>query len=324
MELPKLNTENILNDIVNTGEFKSDFGRIKEWASYKDPKLKDLKDNLLLGDVSNDDNRYVGLFNHNLERDYIGLQKYKNGDIYLGQWEKNNKNGLGVYLFNSESGKQRQRVEMFLGKFKNGLKEKEGVYVWIEEKLNNNDLMEANFEAYVGEIEEEGFKRGIYLTKLEKIFYIYYGAFTDGNQKNDNKCYFYDNNGEIDRVFKGKIEHDKVKEGFFITFFKEEIDDTAYLKFGEEGIPNEVSTKEMLGEKLTAEINSEAFNFREILYEEDWFGLIYETSKEAYKLLKTNKMEDFDIEKSFNQIIKVIGSYKNITLYPKLCVKMSK
>ena len=322
-ELPPLDPKEVINDILNKSEFVSSFGKIKEWASYKDLKTKEFKHSLLLGELADGGNTYTGLLSQDMKREHIGIQRYKNGDVYLGQWEKNQRNGLGIYMYFVEQPDKKQKIEMFLGKFKNDVKEAEGLYVWIEENIGSNDLLAANFEAYVGEISEQGFKRGIYLTKIEKLFYIYYGEFKDG-EKNDDKCYFFDNNGEIDRVFRGKISEGKVKEGFFITFFKEDIDDSAFMRFGDDGIPNEVSTKEMLGEKLVSDINNEAFNFREILYEEDWFGMIYETCKEAYKVITTNKLLDFDADKSFNQIVKVVGSYKNVSLYPKLCVKMAK
>ena len=322
-QLPPLNEGEVIQNILSSGEYKADNVVIKEWPSYKDPKLKEFKDSLLSGEIKANGSVYTGLLNQHMERDYVGIQKLENGDIYLGQWENNKKTGMGVYLYNRDQVDGRQRIEMFLGKFIDGVKDKEGVYVWIEEKIGNEDLLQSNFEAYTGELSDIGYKRGIYLTKIEKNFYIYYGNYVDG-KKTDDKCYFYDNNGEIDRVFRGKINQNTPKEGFFITFFKEEIDDSVFLKFGSDGIPNEVSTKEMLGEKLVNDINQEAFNFREILYEEDWFGMIYETCKEAYKTIKNHKYDDFNNDKGFNQIAKVLSSYKNISLYPKLCVKMAK
>ena len=55
----------------------------------------------------------------------------------------------------------------------------------------------------------------------------------------------------------------------------------------------------------------------------DWFTFIYDHCKSAYKLIQKNKMEDFDIDKGFNEIVKNIFSYKEVSLYPKLCVQMS-
>jgi hypothetical protein len=319
-EIPSLDPHQVIGDILSKGVYQSDKGKVKEWASYKNPQLKEFKDQYLLSSLVEGKNEYIGLLNQNLQRESIGIQKFENGDIYIGQWEQNQRNGLGVYLYNQEKIAKKNKIEMVLGKWKEGKKEKEGLYVWIEENEKNNDLMESNFEAYVGEMDENEFKRGIYLTKIQTFFYIYYGSFLNGNKHDDN-CYFYDNNGTIDRVFRGKVKEGKVEEGFFITFHKEAIDDTAYMKF-DNNTPVEVSTKEMLGEKIVDEINKESFDFREILYEEDWFGLIYETCKDAFKLIQKNKMEHFDTEKGFNEIVKVAASYKAITLYPKLCEQM--
>lgn len=322
LEIPQLQPSEVVNDILTKGLFKNDSAKIKEWNSYKDLKLKEFKDSLLLGSLTEGKFIYNGLLSQQCQREYIGIQKYDNGDVYLGEWSNNQRQGNGVYLYDvKQNSEGKNIIEMFMGKWNANQREKEGVYVWIEEPKNNNDLLQSNFEAFVGEMTDTEFKRGIYLTKIGNIFYIYYGEFKHGI-KHDNKCYFYDNNGTIDRVFRGKIENGVVQEGFFITFHKEDVDDTAYMKF-KDGIPAEVSTKEMLGEKLVEQINKECFNFREILYEEDWFTFIYDHCKSAYKLIQKNKMEDFDIDKGFNEIVKNIFSYKEVSLYPKLCVQMS-
>lgn len=319
-EIPTLDAHAVIEEILAKGVYTSENAKIKEWNSYVDPKKKEFKDQYLLSTLTEGKFKYTGLLNQNLQRESIGIQKYDNGDLYIGQWTNNERNGLGVYLYNEQKKGKNHIIEMSLGKWVNGKKEKEGLYVWIEENEKNNDLMESDFEAYIGELDDVHFKRGIYLTKIKSNFYIYYGAFENG-KKTDDKCYFYDNNGEIDRVFRGKVKEGQVQEGFFITFHKEAIDDTAYMKF-ENNTPVEVSTKEMLGEKLVDEINKESFDFREILYEEDWFGMIYDTCKAAHDLLEKNKMEDFDTEKGFNEIVKIVGSYKGVTLYPKLCEQM--
>lgn len=322
-EIPLLDKAKVVPEVLNSQIFKSDQANIKDWASFRDPKRTELRDNLFLAELKSEKNLYTGLVNYDMKRDHVGIHKYENGDIYLGEWKDNKRHGHGIYLHYKPKEKNIIMIEMFLGKWAEDKPANEGVYCWIEEKEKNYDFMKSGFHAFVGELNEDSFKRGIYLSKTgEEKFYIYYGAFKDG-LKNDEQCYFYDNDFTIDRVFRGRITDDVVQEGFFVSFHQDDIDDTVYLKFNK-GEPSEVALRSTMEKDTVKKIDEECLHFREILYEEDWFNLIYEKTKEAYKIINNAKLDDFNNEKKFKEIVKIAGCYKEIPIYANLCKNMFK
>jgi hypothetical protein len=314
-EIPILDIEQVVEKALAL-EYNDGNNIIKDWASFANPITKNRLEIMLAGQIVLQKNKYIGLLDKNLVRQKVGIHHYENGDIYLGEWKDNKRHGHGVYLHNvTKQGKI--VIEMNMGKWVDDVFDKEGVYIWMEEPKNNDDIMNCDFEAFVGEFETAKFKRGVYLTLLNKKFYIYYGKFTEG-KKNDDCCYFYDNDLKIDRVFRGIIKEDVVQEGFFITFHKETIDDVVFLKFNE-GRPEEVSSMKSIDPDNIKKIEQECLRFRESLYEDDWFGLIYEKAKEAYNLIQNFKLDDYNNEKKFKELVEVVGSYKKISLYPLVC-----
>lgn len=321
-EIPELDNFKIIPEILNSKSYKDSNIEIIDWLSYRDPKKTSVNDNLFLANIKHEENKYIGLLNVDLKRDHMGIHHYSNGDIFLGEWKDNYRNGVGVYLHNKPKIKGSQLIEIFMGKWKDDQPDHEGVYCWIDEPEKNDDFENCDFHAFVGELNDASFKRGIYLTKVGKKFFIYYGNFLNG-KKNDEQCYFYDNDGIIDRVFRGKIVQNEVENGFFITFHKEEIDNTVYLKFAN-GKPKEIAEKTSMDSKIVKQIESECLNFREILFEDDWFSLIYTKVKESYKLISNFKYGDFNNENKFKEMVKIAASYKEIMLYPHLCEKLNK
>lgn len=319
-ELPVLNPHEVTTKVFNEKEFKNQDNHIKQWLFNFKNQAKNTVN--FLANLSNDKHKYQGLINTVLERENLGFHEYANGDIYLGEWKDNKRNGSGIYLHNNPKVDQRVTIELFMGNWENDQSHEEGIYVWIEEASKNKDFLKCNFHAYVGTIEKGLFKRGIYLTKSDDKFFIYYGSFKD-NKKNDELCYLYDNDFTIDRVFRGKIQEDIVKDGFFVTFHKDDIDDSVFLSF-ENGVPTKVGTRLSNEPEVTKKIEAECLAFRECLYEDDWFGSIYETAKNNFNIINSFTLEDFNNQKKLDKLYEAAYSYKNIKVYSNLCEKMSK
>lgn len=76
----------------------------------------------------------------------------------------------------------------------------------MDEPENNNDFDSSNFDAYCGEIEEDKYKRGTYLTKKGDDYYLYHGNFDENGRKTDENAFFY--SSKFDRLLKGNIQND--------------------------------------------------------------------------------------------------------------------
>ena len=138
---------------------------------------------------------YIGYLSQNLKKMVFGCNKYSNGDIYLGQWDKNKKDGYGIYYFNNQK-------DLYIGEFYNNLRSGDGL-------IFNND--EQNLICSVGRFVEDNFVDG-------KIFinngnYLLYFGKIKNNKKNDENGILIRNWNEI---FKGRIIDDQIIEGRMI------------------------------------------------------------------------------------------------------------
>ena len=53
---------------------------------------------------------------------------------------------------------------------------------------------EISFDAYVGTIADDRFKKGTYLLKVKDEYFLYYGGFDVNGMKNDNDAMYYSGN----------------------------------------------------------------------------------------------------------------------------------
>ena len=163
---------NIIREIFSNGSFKNDNVELKEWESVRE-NVSSIEDTVFVGTLKfGDNNIYQGLLDFNLKKDLIGLQKYSNGNFYFGEWKNNKRNGSGIFLHNIQSDK-RNKFEIYLGKWNNNEPDSEGVFVCIEEPEKNEDFMETEFNAFVGEMNFRKYKRGINFQKNAKKFYAF-------------------------------------------------------------------------------------------------------------------------------------------------------
>ena len=70
-------------------------------------------------------------------------------------------------------------------------KEKDGIYIWLAEPNKNMVFDEANFEAFVGEFDDDMYRKGTYLIKEGDDYYLYHGLFDREGRKSDDNAYFY-------------------------------------------------------------------------------------------------------------------------------------
>jgi hypothetical protein len=183
----------------------------------------------------------MGVVDTKLRRDKIGLNKYENGDIYFGNYEKEAKSSHGIYLWAPKTVDGYVESEIYHGYWQNNKKHMKGIYIWKREKPNNQDHTECDFEAYIGELEYDNYKKGVLVSKQGDRYYIYYGGFDQDGNKNDNKAFYYFHNEN--KVCIGKVANNKFLSGHII-YFNNDTDRTikhmCYVVANSQGVVEQV------------------------------------------------------------------------------------
>ena len=103
---------------------------------------------------------YLGILSKNLKKENYGYIKFSNGDEYFGQWNKDKKEGYGIYFFKEKENSDITK-QIYIGEFKNNVKSGEGIYFIItkfgEEKKDNLPL---DFNLVIGNFSEDNFIKG--------------------------------------------------------------------------------------------------------------------------------------------------------------------
>ena len=264
---------------------------------------------------------YSGMLNEKFQREGYGLEKFKNGDKYFGQYESDLRNDNGIYYFTSEKNIENNRIktECYMGQWKNNLKDKYGMYIWMEESENNFEYENANFDAYIGEFEQEKYIRGTYLTKLNNEYYIYHGNFNKDGKKNDNNAFFY--SSKTNKLFHGEIKDDILICGYLGSFDedKDELTDILFCIFNEDGIVNDIIEEKDLkiSEDEISDEKKKIENFRIIILKGDYPGKIYNKFKNIKNRIDdlgdmTNILEDQD---NIEEIDKILNKYNKKNIY---------
>ena len=315
-----LNKTEINSSILSTGEYSSNDIFIKKYITNNEEPI-----NKYICTLKKENAEYSGMLNDKFEREGYGLEKYNNGDIYLGQFESDLRSENGIYYFNSEKNENDNinniniKAECYMGQWKNNLKNKYGIYIWLEEPENNFEYENANFEAYVGEFEENKYIRGSYLTKINNEYCIYHGNFTIEGKKNDNNAYFY--SAKLNQVFHGEIKEDIFISGYLGSFDEDndEVIELLFCQFNQDG-----SVKDVIEEK-DLKINEDDIkdekkkieNFRDIILDTDYFGKIYGKFKKIKD--KIEKLGDIggilEKEENIGEIDKILNKFNKKNIY---------
>jgi len=89
-----------------------------------------------------------------------------------------------VLIFTIQKPKVEKSILKFITDFgEKNQKDHHGVYVWKSEKAGNKDFSNCDFDAYVGDVELDSYKKGCYLSKSGDNFYVYYGKFEEDGKK---------------------------------------------------------------------------------------------------------------------------------------------
>ena len=234
------------NNKININELKFDVlkidNEIKINKSYKDDNDKSI---FLFCEEYNPDNKeqqdskidfpkyiaiikrpnfeYFGTLSRNLKKESYGYNIFDNGDEYFGQWNKDKKEGYGIYYFKEQGSEEIKHV--YIGEFKNNVKSGEGIYFKVsafsEEKKDKPTP--TNFSAIIGTFSEDNYMKGIIFSYADGKRKIYKGKMKDGKKNDDNTEIYEDNN----KIFHGKIEDNMMIEGRII-IMKDDKKETGY------------------------------------------------------------------------------------------------
>ena len=319
IELDKVKID---DQISSAGEYYSDGVYIKKWKISNEDGEDDTsrsKDKYISW-IEKNGFLYSGTLNNQFKRDGYGLEIYKNGDKYFGQFDSDLRNENGIYYFSpvkNDENSDNVHSECYLGNWKNNLKDKNGIYIWVDQPENNYLYDYANFDAYVGEFEEEKYLRGTYLTKIKNELFLYHGNFDKEGKKCDNEAYFF--TSKTNKIFHGKINKDLLVCGFLGTFDEkgENLIKLVYCKFNDDGSVNDVIEDNRFSEEDIEDEKKKITNFRSVISDGDYFAKIY--NKYTKIKAKIDGISDLigvlEREENIREVDKILNKKKKKNIY---------
>ena len=174
----------------------------------------------------------LGIFEANLNQQGFGYIEYEK-DKYIGNWEKDTKNGLGIYVYEkneknekneqninnlSNSDKNDYKEEIYIGNWENDLKKGKGIYMF--KKHEEEDITKGDYDFLIGNFIDDKFHFGYIISKKDDDKIIYKGKINENGEKDDEEAFYFENfnnNNESDININNKSfddENDKEKKGF--------------------------------------------------------------------------------------------------------------
>ena len=302
----------VTDDINENGKYDEDGVLFQKWENEEQPDF-------FLGQITKNNETFLGTFNGDFERNGYGFCTYENGDQYFGFFEKDQRNRHGIYLWPSEKKNGLIYSEMYYGFWKNNKRDKNGMYIWIDEPLGNEQFDAANFDTYVGLIENDTFKRGTYLSKNGDDYYLYHGNFDNELKKTDDNAFYY--SSKYDRLLHGKIKKDAFAGGY-VAFFNPEsgaLQDIIHVTIGKDGNVIQIKLRDELikTDKDLAKEEKLITTFRNVILEEDYFGDIFAKYKEIRNFLNTqmNTIDIYQDKEGLADIMDICEGYNLNNIY---------
>ena len=185
------------NDVYEEGDNKFQF--YKEYNP--DSKTEQGEDfPKYIARVKSNSFRYLGILSKNLKKELYGYNCYDNGDEYFGQWNKDKKEGYGIYW--------------------------EGIYFHISKLEQEEDIfIPIDFSLAIGQFLEDNFIKGIIFTIKDGKSKIYKGKINKEGKKDDDNAELYEGNNKI---FHGIFKDNNICEGRIIIIRENQKDNRNY------------------------------------------------------------------------------------------------
>lgn len=273
--------------------------------------------------MTKEGSKYIGVLNEFFEREGYGAYFFPNNDMYFGNFKNDMRNFNGIYIWSPTKKDSKVLTESFYGFWRNNKKGHNGIYMWLEEGEGNNDFDEANFSAYVGELENSIYKKATVLQKSESDYHLYHGNLDSNGKKSDNDGFFY--SASLDKVFHGKFENDNFISGY-ITSFNEDgkIKDINYCEFDENLEITNIKMDRDLSSQDKKDQGEKCDLFRNVILEIDYFGGVYENYKKIYNFIQKEMqtIDFFNDKDKFPTSIKLAAAYNINNIYNNIELKV--
>ena len=143
-----------------------------------------------------------------MKKENIGYNQFDNGDEYFGLWNKDKKDGYGIYFFKEET--KTLPHQIYVGEFKNNMKSGEGIYFNVSKFSPDKENSPLDFDLIIGNFTDDIFQKGIIYNMKEGKRKIYKGKMDNDGKKNDEMGELYEDN---DKIFFGAIKDNIMLEG---------------------------------------------------------------------------------------------------------------
>lgn len=234
--------------------------------------------------------KYLGILSKNLKKESYGYNCYENGDEYFGQWNKDKKEGYGIYYFKESSGDAIK--EIYVGEFKNNLKSGEGIYFHISKLGQEGDIsIPTDFSLAIGNFLEDNFVKGLIFTMKNGKRKLYKGKIDNEGKKNDDNAELFE---DEDKVFHGIFNKNSMVEGRIVLVKDNKKENGYYFHRKEEDdVDFDYEKEGSDDEKLVNQLNEFNASFQ------------YEKIKDLFLNIMTIKykvsaFDDFDYMKNLN------------------------
>ena len=313
----------VLNQIHENGQYEDGNILIKLIESdEEEPETP----NTYLAEMTKKNSSFIGILNDQFKREGYGLNTFENGDKFLGNFESDLRNKNGIYFWTPELKDKKILTECYFGNWKNNKKEGNGMYIWLSEPAKNTNFDEANFEAFVGEFDDDMYRRGTYLIKEGDDYYLYHGNFDREGRKSDDSAFFY--SSKNDTLIHGRVSRDVFRNGYILVFDSDSgsVSEMAYCNFDKFGNLLDSTYKTNLLKEDREKEEKKISHFRNVILNVDYFGYIYDKYKEIFNFIcnEIESIDEFENPDKFKKIVKLCNDFNYNNIYSDIENKIIK
>ena len=307
-----LDKEKISKIISTTAKYETPGIQISKWIIDKDSYIVNINKNNI---------KFQGIFNENFERNGYAISSYSNNENYFGYYKRDIRNKEGIYTWPIEIENERRKTEYYWGMWRDNIKEDHGIYLWLDEDNSKKPFEKFDdsiFDVYLGEIDNDSFTKGVYLSKTKDNYYIYYGGYDIFGKRDGANCYYYNSNE--DKVFYGSMKKGLFENGFMGVFDSEgKISDLFRVEFDSKQKIRRYLQRDDIDTSVRERVEWRILVFRSLILEDDYFNIIFKAFKNIVEFKdKKFSLKVLNSDEGYNKIKDICFGYNNIDLFRKL------